>query len=146
MRRGERAAAAARAAVEAAAIHAAATALRRPGPRALLLGGAAVREEALLWAGRIAAKTGCTVLSEYNTPRLQRGAGRVVTQRVPYVVDSALALLKDLRQVVLVGAKPPVGFFAYPGQAQPAGAARVPLHHPGGGGRRHRRRVGGSGR
>ena len=75
-----------------------------------------MREDALLWAGRIAAKTGCSVLSEYNTPRLQRGAGRVITQRVPYVVDKALALLKDLRQIVLVGAKAPVGFFAYPGK------------------------------
>jgi acetolactate synthase I/II/III large subunit len=31
-------------------------------------------------------------------------------------VDSALALLKGLRNIVLVGAKPPVGFFAYPGR------------------------------
>lgn len=109
-------AAVARAAVDPLAVHAAATALRAPGLRALLLGGAGVREDALLWAGRIAAKTGCTVLSEYNTPRLQRGAGRVITQRVPYAVDNALALLKDLRQIVLVGAKAPVGFFAYPGK------------------------------
>ena len=103
-------------AVDGAAVRAAAQALRGPGPSALLLGGAGVREDALLWAGRIAAKTGCAVLSEFNSPRLQRGAGRVATQRVPYVVDSALALLKDLRHIVLVGAKPPVGFFAYPGK------------------------------
>jgi acetolactate synthase-1/2/3 large subunit len=55
-------------------------------------------------------------LSEFNTPRLERGAGRVVTQRVPYVVDSALAMLRDVRRIVLVGAKPPVSFFAYPGK------------------------------
>jgi len=105
-----------RAAVAAQAVPAAARVLRRREPCALLLGGVAVREEALAMAGRIAAKTGCAVLSEYNTPRLERGAGRVATQRVPYVVDSALALLKDFRQIVLVGAKPPVGFFAYPGK------------------------------
>jgi acetolactate synthase I/II/III large subunit len=103
-------------AVGGASVRAAAQALRAPGPSALLLGGAGVREDALLWAGRIAAKTGCAVLSEFNSPRLQRGAGRVATQRVPYVVDSALELLKDLRHIVLVGAKPPVGFFAYPGK------------------------------
>ncbi len=105
-----------RTAVTPQAVRAAAEALRQPGPKALLLGGAAVREEALIWAGRIAAKTGCTLLGEFNSPRTQRGAGRVAIQRVPYVVDSALALLKDLRRVVLVAAKPPVGFFAYPGK------------------------------
>ncbi len=109
-------AAAPRAAVSPQAVRAAAEALRRPGPKALLLGGAGVREEALPWAGRIAAKTGCMLIGEYNSPRIQRGAGRVAVQRVPYVVDSAVALLKDFRQIVLAGAKPPVGFFAYPGK------------------------------
>jgi acetolactate synthase-1/2/3 large subunit len=110
---------AARAAVSPQAVRDAAQALRAGTAghsRALLLGGMAVREQALLLAGRIAAKTGCALISEYNSARLQRGAGRVSPQRVPYVVDSALALLKGLRQVVLVGAKPPVGFFAYPGK------------------------------
>ena len=35
--------------------------------------------------------------------------------RLPYPVDQALAVLKDVRQLVLVGAKVPVSFFAYPG-------------------------------
>jgi len=105
-----------RATVSQAAVQRAAIALRQPGRKALLLGGAGVRDEALIWAGRIAAKTGCLLLGEFNSPRLQRGAGRVSPQRVPYVVDSALGLLKGLQQVVLAGAKPPVGFFAYPGK------------------------------
>ena len=98
------------------AVKAAAAVLRGKGRVALLLGGAAVREPALQWAGRIAARSGCTLLSEFNSARLQRGAGHVLTQRIPYVVDSALALLKDFTHIVLVGAKPPVGFFAYPGK------------------------------
>jgi acetolactate synthase-1/2/3 large subunit len=81
-------AAAPRATVSSEAVQAAAVALRRPGPKALLLGGAGVREDALLWAGRIAAKTDCTLLGEFNSPRTQRGAGRVAVQRVPYVVTS----------------------------------------------------------
>ena len=105
-----------RRAVAAAAVKSAAMALRRGGRVALLLGGVAVREPALQLAGRIAARTGCVLLSEYNSARLQRGAGHVATQRIPYVVDSALALLKDCSHIVLVGAKPPVGFFAYPGK------------------------------
>jgi len=98
------------------AVQAAAAALRDGDTTALLLGGLAVREPALTWAGRIAARSGCRLISEYNSARLRRGAGHVAPQRVPYAVDSAVAMLKELRQVVLVGAKPPVGFFAYPGK------------------------------
>ncbi len=111
-------AAPARATVAPEAVSAAAAALLQGGGVALLLGGVGVRSEALQLAGRIAARTGCALLSEYNSARLERGAGRVATQRIPYVVDSALALLKDVTHIVLVGAKPPVGFFAYP--ASPA--------------------------
>jgi acetolactate synthase I/II/III large subunit len=105
-----------RVSVDAEVVRAAAAALRGKGRVALMLGGVAVREPALQWAGRIAARTGCTLLSEYNSARLRRGAGHVQTQRVPYVVDSAVAMLKDYTHIVLVGAKPPVGFFAYPGK------------------------------
>ena len=44
--------------------------------------------------------------------------------RVPYVVDNALAALKDPRQLVLAGAKPPVSFFAT-GKAEHARACRA---------------------
>jgi acetolactate synthase-1/2/3 large subunit len=84
------------------------------GDAALLLGGIALRADALEMAGRIAAKTGCRLLAEYNYARMERGAGRVRAERIPYVVDAALTMLKDLRHIVLLGAKPPVSFFAYP--------------------------------
>ena len=95
---------------------AAAAALREGGPTALLLGGIGVRVRALELAGRIAAKTGCRVIAEFGNPRTERGAGRVVANRVPYAVDSAVAMLKDLRRIVMAGSKPPVSFFAYPGK------------------------------
>jgi len=98
------------------AVEAAALALLRGQPAALLLGGIAARERGLELAGRIAAKTGCALLLENNVPRLQRGAGRVRAQRVPYVVDAALTKLQGFRDLVLVGAKVPVAFFAYPGK------------------------------
>jgi acetolactate synthase-1/2/3 large subunit len=82
----------------------------------LLLGGAALRGRALEDAGRIAAKTGCRLMSEFNNARMECGAGRVRVDRLPYPVDSALGVLKDVRQLVLAGAKPPVSFFAYPGK------------------------------
>ena len=97
-------------------VEAAAQALLRGHGAALLLGGVAAREPALLLAGRISAKTGCTLLLENNVPRLQRGAGRVRARRVPYVVDEALKALKGVDELVLVGAKVPVAFFGYPGK------------------------------
>ena len=102
--------------VPASAVADAARALNSGEPAMLLLGGAALRGGALEAAGRIAAKTGCRLMSEYNNARAEGGAGRVRVDRLPYPVDQALAALKDVRQLVLAGAKVPVSFFAYPGK------------------------------
>ena len=82
----------------------------------LLLGGAALGEDMLEIAGRIAAKTGCELLSEWANAKLERGAGRVAINRVPYPIDQALETLKPYKRIVLVGARAPIGFFAYPGK------------------------------
>ncbi len=82
----------------------------------LFLGGAAVRGKALEWAGRIAAKTGCTLMSESGNARIERGAGRAPVGQLPFLVDGALQATKQTRQMVLVGAKQPIAFFAYPGK------------------------------
>lgn len=105
-----------RARVAQAALNDGVRALTAGQPAALLLGGAALRGRALEWAARIAAKTGCTLISGYNNARMERGAGRAVVKQLPFVVDNALAMLKDVRQLILVGAKSPVSFFAYPGK------------------------------
>jgi acetolactate synthase-1/2/3 large subunit len=103
-----------RAQVSREAVAAAVKVLRAEGPTVLLLSGLALREHALNLAGRIAKKTGARLLAQTSNARIQRGAGRVAIDRVPYPVDQALAMLKDVRNVVLVGAKAPVAFFAYP--------------------------------
>jgi len=105
----------ARAPVPDAAVDAAAEALRQPASL-LLLGGVALGDECLALAGRIAAATGCALLTEWSNARLERGAGRVTVNRIPYPVDQALAVLAPYRRIVLVGARPPVAFFAYPDQ------------------------------
>jgi acetolactate synthase-1/2/3 large subunit len=95
----------------------AAAAMLRSGERAtLLLGGDALRQRCLELAGRIAAKTGCGILTEGANTRLERGAGRVQVERIPYVVDRALAVMRAAGNLVLVGAREPVAFFAYPDQ------------------------------
>jgi len=102
--------------VSEAAIAGAAQALRAGKETMLMLGGAALRQEGLDWAGAIAAKTGARLMAQGSNARVERGAGRVPVERVPYPVDSALAVLKDVRRLVLVGAGVPVAFFAYPGK------------------------------
>jgi len=46
--------------------------------------------------------------------RIERGAGRPLVERIPYVIDQSLEYLKQFRQLILVGAPAPVAFFAYP--------------------------------
>jgi acetolactate synthase-1/2/3 large subunit len=91
-------------------------ALRR-GPAALLLGGRALREPALVAASRIAAATGAKLFAEVFPTRIERGAGLPPVERVAYFAELASAQLAGLRHLVLVDAKPPVSFFAYPGKA-----------------------------
>ena len=82
----------------------------------LMVGGVALREKPLMDASRIVRKVGARLMAPGANARVARGAGRVSVDRVPYPVDLAVEALKDVRHMVLVGAKPPVGFFGYPGK------------------------------
>jgi len=86
----------------------------RKGRAALILNGPLLRTGPLDTCGRIAAATGAELLAPTQVPRLERGAGRVFVDRIPYVIESALKRLQHLRHVVLVNARAPVAFFAYP--------------------------------
>lgn len=83
---------------------------------AILIGETLTHGEALMRAGRLAASTGAKLLAPFNIARLERGAGLPSVERVAYVVDQALAQLKDFEQFVLVGASVPVAFFAWQGK------------------------------
>ena len=101
--------------VDGARIDEAASILKSGEPALLLLGADALYEGPLDLAGRIAVATGCNVMAEGMNKRLQRGAGRLPVNRIPYPVPQALEVLKPYRRIVLVGALTPAGFFAYPG-------------------------------
>ncbi|MBP9154760.1 MAG: acetolactate synthase large subunit [Xanthomonadales bacterium] len=90
--------------------------LRSGGQAALLLGGHALREPALLAAARIAAKTGVKLLAEVFPTRLERGAGLPQVERIAYLAELAGVQLAGLQHLILVDAKAPVSFFAYPGK------------------------------
>ena len=93
-----------------------AKAVRRGASTALFLGRNALREPALRAAARIAAATGARVLTEVFPTRLERGAGRPAPERLAYLPELASVQLRGLKHLVLVDAKAPVSFFAYPGK------------------------------
>jgi len=91
--------------------------LRKGAPAALLMAGPFLMEKELRLAGRIARAAGARVLGERLNGRVQQGAGRVRLTRLPYPVRPALETLAGLSHLILVGAKPPVSFFAWPNLA-----------------------------
>jgi acetolactate synthase-1/2/3 large subunit len=88
--------------------------LRRGEPAALLLDGRALREPQLVLASRIAKRTGARIVCNTFPARLERGAGRPAIQRLPYFGEMVLGALSGLSHLVLVGARSPVAFFAFP--------------------------------
>ena len=99
-----------------AAAQAIAFVINSSGRTALLLGGRALCESALLAAARISAKTGIKVYAETFPTRLERGAGLPTIERIAYLAEMASVQLKELDHLILVDAKAPVSFFAYPGK------------------------------
>lgn len=83
-------------------------------PTLLLLTGGALTEHGLALAAQIAGKTGCKVMGQTYNPKMARGGGRFAIDRIPYVIEQALPILKEFRHIVLVEASDPVAFFAYP--------------------------------
>lgn len=98
-------------------IERAATMLRSGDATALLLSGNALYSKGLTIAGRIAATTNARLLAPYPFARIKRGAGTPIVDRIPYVPEQAAELLKNFRQLILVGAAAPVAYFAHPGRS-----------------------------
>jgi acetolactate synthase-1/2/3 large subunit len=102
--------------VPATRIEVAAKSLRGGARSGLMVGGDALSERGLALASGIAATTGGRVFAPMSNAKMARGAGRFPVARVPFAVDEAVRFLAGLDSLVLVGAKPPVAFFAYPGK------------------------------
>jgi len=108
--------AAAPAPVDPAAVRRVADLLAGGEPVMLLLGAPLLLEEGLRLAGRISRATGARIAAHRVNSRLQRGAGRVALERLPYPVEPALEMLRGVAHLVLVGTTVPVPFFAWPGK------------------------------
>jgi len=107
-----------------------AAALKNGKKTALLLRGACLTRRGVEAAGRIAQQSGARLLHDYFTPRLTRGEGLPEVERIPYFSEQIVEFLQGLEQIVLVGAPPPVTFFAYPDKPSwvtPDGCALITL-------------------
>lgn len=111
------------------AVDNAARTLRRNKNVLILLGGGAALPKAQALAWRIASATGATLRYEYVIGRVARGRGRIPIERVPYNTDQAIKVLELFQHIILVNAKPPVGFFAYPGKPSIQHSASAQLHY-----------------
>ncbi len=102
--------------VDQATIDKVAVALKNGKKSAILIRGRALLADGLDLAGRIQAATGARILCDTFTPRMQRGAGCVSIERLPYFAEQAVEHIADVEQLVLCGSQNPVAFFAYPGK------------------------------
>lgn len=98
-----------------AAIEEARRLLTTGGKALMILAGRALRRAPLRDAARIAAHTGADMLAPTHNARVERGAGIPAIERIPYPVRDALAALVRYDRIILVGAREPAAFFAYPG-------------------------------
>jgi acetolactate synthase-1/2/3 large subunit len=110
------------------AVDNAARILRSGQPTLLLLAGSAVLGEGQALAWRIAQASGAQLMADYLSARVERGRGRLQLERVAYNTDLAIDRLSRFQHVVLVGAKPPVSFFAYPGKPSAQTSPTAQLH------------------
>lgn len=110
------------------AVERAARVLRTKKNVLILLAGNAVFEQGQTIAWRIAQASGATVRADFMTSHLRRGRGCMPLQRIPYSTDQAVEFLKNFEHIVLVGALPPVAFFAYPGKPSRQYAPHTELH------------------
>ncbi|MBJ57121.1 MAG: acetolactate synthase large subunit [Rickettsiales bacterium] len=81
---------------------------------ALLMGGDALNPDSVKMASIISQEYDAELLAETFCSKISRGEGRVHLERVPYFAEYAIDFLSKFDLIILVGAKDPVGFFAYP--------------------------------
>lgn len=94
----------------------------------ILLADQATLAPSQLLAWRVAEATGAHLLATYTNGHMQRGRGRLALERVPYGTDAAIQALSQYKHIVLVNAKAPVGFFAYPGKPSTQYPSNAQIH------------------
>jgi acetolactate synthase-1/2/3 large subunit len=114
--------------VDSHAVENAARVLRSGRNVLLLLEGQATLAPSQALAWRVSHATGAGLLASYTNGHMARGQGRLPLERLPYGMDAAIDALARYDDIILVNAKPPVGFFAYPGKPSIQYRADAQIH------------------
>lgn len=107
--------------------------LRGTERSAMLLRGDVLHGQGLKDAASVAAQTGAKLFCDTFAPRIRRGGHHPVIERLHYRGDEVIRQLAAFDHLILVGAEPPVAFFAYPGRPSwlvPPGCALHTLTRP----------------
>jgi acetolactate synthase-1/2/3 large subunit len=83
-------------------------------PTAMLLGNNALTKEGILMAAKICGATSIKLFAETFPPVIERGEGVVAIDRLSYLAEFAQMQLSGIKHLILLEAKTPVSFFAYP--------------------------------
>lgn len=80
----------------------------------MILVGGVITEALGLQLSKLGEACGVRICVETFPTRIRRGAGSGVLEKLPYLAEMAIDFMKDVENLVLIGAKSPVSFFAYP--------------------------------
>jgi acetolactate synthase-1/2/3 large subunit len=101
---------------------------------AFLVGGDTLDAEQLNLAERIAVASSSKFIVETFPAMMERGSGITSPERLIYVPEFAIAQLKDVDVLVVLGTRDPVSFFAYPNVPsvlRPSGCELINVASPG---------------
>lgn len=82
----------------------------------LFIGGEFLDEASVKLAGKIATASGARLVTDTFVKRHRRGAGLPKIEYLPYFAEMAEDFLKGTENIIFIGTRPPVSFFAYPGK------------------------------
>lgn len=100
----------------------------------IFLGGSALTTAQLALAQRVARATSSRLVMETFPTMMDRGEGVANPERLVYLSEFAVAQLKESEALIMIGAREPVSFFAYPELASrlvPEGCDVIDLAPPG---------------
>ena len=88
--------------------------LKSDGNCMIMVGGREIDSQLGMMLSRIGKATGARVCAETFPGRMARGADSAVIDRLPYLAELAIDHIKEVENLILLGASAPVSFFAYP--------------------------------
>jgi acetolactate synthase-1/2/3 large subunit len=104
--------------------------IRSGEPTLLIIGGRSLRAEPLAHAGALITNAkNVEIKAESANARIERGAGRQPIDRIPYPIDQAIEQVSHFKHAILIEARDPVAFFAYPGKPSRILPETCQIHH-----------------